>query len=132
MLPECAQYWEGYVSERVQYFKRYATDKLIIAKIKTGSNSVITSIRVTILALCTISDGRPSMYQVFFDYLSYFQRYAPDIVNIAKIRKGNNSINTDDRVMVLAFCTSITVSSFIYLSSILSEICSGQAYCCKN
>ena len=31
MLPEDAQYWEGYVSERVKYFKRYATDKLIIA-----------------------------------------------------------------------------------------------------
>ena len=62
MLPEDAQ-WEDYVSERVKYFKRYATDKLIIAKIKTGSNSVITCNRVTVLALCTISDGRFSMYQ---------------------------------------------------------------------
>ena len=46
------------------------------------------------------------MYQVSFDSLLYFQRYAPEKFNIAKIRKGNNSINTDDRVMVLAFCTS--------------------------
>ena len=66
-----------------------------------------------------------------------------------KIRKGNNSINTSNRGMVLAFCTSphslFTVSSFIYLSSklleiwssiklssILLEICSGQAFYCKN
>ena len=48
----------------VKYFTRYATDKLIIAKIKTGSNSVITYNRVTVLALCTISDGRLSMYPV--------------------------------------------------------------------
>ena len=26
-------------------------------------------------------------------------------LNIAKIRMGNNSINTDDRILVLAFCT---------------------------
>ena len=88
-----------------------------------GSNSVITCNRVTVLALnalCTISDGCHSMYQVSFDSLLYFQRYAPDKFNIAKIRKVNNSINADDRV---------TVSSFIYLSSIL---CSGQAYYCRN
>ena len=73
--------------------------------------------------ICTISDGRLSMYQVSFDSLLDFQKYAPHKFNIAKIRKGNNSINTDDTVMVLAFCTSphspLTVSSFIYLSSIL-------------
>ena len=96
-------------------------DKLIIAKIKMGSNSVITCNRVTVLALCTISDGCLSMYQVSFDSLLYFQRYAPDKFNIAKIRKGNNSINTDNRVMVLAFCTSphnplsLYQVSFIYL-----------------
>ena len=107
--------------KRVKYFERYATDKLIIANIKTGSNSVITCNRVKVLALCTISDGRLSMYHVSFDSLLYFQRYAPDKFNIAKIRKGNNSINTDDRVMVLAFCTSphsplsLYQVSFIYL-----------------
>ena len=52
----------GLFSERVKYFKRYATDKLIIAKIKMRSNSIITCNRVTVLALCTISDGRFSMY----------------------------------------------------------------------
>ena len=38
-----------------------------------------------------------------FDSLLYSQRYTPDRFNIAKIRKRTNSINTDDRVMVLAF-----------------------------
>ena len=101
--------------------KRYATDKLIIAKIKTRSNSVITCNRVTVLALCTISDGHPLMYQVSFDSLLYFQRYASDKFDIAKIRKGNNSINTENRVMVLAFCIlprgplSLYQVSFIYL-----------------
>ena len=84
-----------------------------------GSNSIITCNRGTVLALCTISDGRLSMYQVSFDSLLYFQRYALDKFNIAKIRKGNNSINID--VMVLAFCTfphsplSLYQVSFIYL-----------------
>ena len=65
------------------------------------------------------------MYQVsfdsLFDSLLYFQRYAPDKFNIAKIRKEKSSINTDDRVMVLAFCTSphspisLHQVSFIYL-----------------
>ena len=81
-------------------------DKLIIAQIKIGSNSVITCNRVTVLALCIFSDGHLSMYQVSFDSLLYFQRYALDKLNIAKIRKENISINTEDRVMVLAFCNS--------------------------
>ena len=37
--------------------------------------------------------------------LFYTFSYALDKFNIAKNRKGNNSINTDDRVMVLAICT---------------------------
>ena len=81
-------------------------DKLIIANIKMGSNSKITCNGITVLARCTISDGRLSMYHVSFDSLLYFQRYTPDKLNIAKIRKGNNSINTDYRVMVLVFCPS--------------------------
>ena len=34
------------------------TDKLIIAKVKMGNNSVITCNRVTVLTLCIISEGR--------------------------------------------------------------------------
>ena len=57
-----------------------------------------------ILALCTFSDGRLSIYQVSFNSRLYFQRYALDKLFIAKIKKGSNSVNTGDRVMVLAFC----------------------------
>ena len=59
-----------------------------------------------VLALCTSSDDILSMYQVLFNSLLYLQRYAPDKLNTAKIKKGSNSVNTGDRVMVLAFCDS--------------------------
>ena len=66
----------------------------------------ITCDRVTILALCTSSDGHLSLYQVSFNSPLYFQRYAPDKLFIANIKKGSSSVNTGDRVMVLAFCNS--------------------------
>ena len=53
-----------------------------------------------VLALCISSDDILSMYQVLFNSLQYSQRYALDKLNIAKIRKGSNSVNTGDRVMV--------------------------------
>ena len=90
----------------LQYFQRYAPDKLTIAKIRMGNNSVITCDTVTILALCTPSDGHRSMYQVSFNSLLCFQRNALDKLFIAKIKKGSNSVNTGDRVMFLAFCNS--------------------------
>ena len=58
-------------------------------------------------ALCTSSNGQLSMYQVSFNSVLYFQRYAPDKLFIAKIKKGNNSINPNDSAMVLAFCNSL-------------------------
>ena len=150
------------------YFQRYALDKLFIAKIKKGGNSINTDDRVMVLAFCTLyqcikfhsfifntfrdmlqtslllqklereitvitcdkfknlalctsSDGYSSMYQVSFNSLLYFQRYAPDKLLFAKIRKGSNSVNTGDRVKVLAFCNSLNSPlslyqvSFIYL-----------------
>ena len=53
---------------------------------------------------CTSSDDHLSMYRISFNSLLYFQRYAPDKPFISKIKKGSNSVNTGDRVMVLAFC----------------------------
>ena len=44
--------------------------------------------------------------EVSFNSLLFFQRYAQDKIFIAKIKKGSNSINIGDRVMVLAFCNS--------------------------
>ena len=58
------------------------------------------------------------MCQVTFDSDKYFQRYASDKLVIAKIGKGNNSINTGDRVMVLAFCTSSHYLLSIYQVSL--------------
>ena len=79
---------------------------LLLQKIRKENNSEITCDRVMVLALCTSSDGHLTMYQVSFNSLLYFQRYAPDKLFTAKIKKGSNSINTGDRVMVLAFCSS--------------------------
>ena len=59
---------------------------------------------VTILALCTFADGPLSMYQVSISLLVFFQRYSPDSLFIAKIKKRSNSVNTFDIVMVLALC----------------------------
>ena len=55
--------------------------------IKKGNNSVITCDRVTILAFCTSSDSLLSMCQVSFNSLLYFQRYAPDKLFMAKIKR---------------------------------------------
>ena len=90
-------------------------------KIRKRNNSVITCDRVMILAHCTSSVGHLSMNQVSFISLLYFQRYAPDKLFIAKIKKGSNSVNTGDRVMVLGFSNSVHGPlsmyqvSFIYL-----------------
>ena len=62
---------------------------LFITKIKKGSNSVKIVNRVMIVAFCTFSDGLLSIYQVSFNSLVYFQRYAPDSLFIAKIKKGS-------------------------------------------
>ena len=59
------------------YFQRYAPDKLFIAKIKNGSNSVNTGDRVMVLAFCNSPYSPLSVYQVSLNYLQYFKRYAP-------------------------------------------------------
>ena len=88
------------------YFQRYAPDKLLLQKNEKGSNSVNTVDKVTILALCTSADGPLLICQISFNSIIYFQRYAPDRLFIAKIKKDSNSVDTADRVMVLALCNS--------------------------
>ena len=56
-----------------------------------------------VLALCISSDELLSMYQVSFDSLLYFQRYALNKFFIAKIKKRSISVNIGDRVKVPAF-----------------------------
>ena len=103
---------DGYLSmyqvsfNSLLYFQRYAPDKLFIAKIKKGSNSVNTGDYVMVLAFCNSLQGPLLVYQVSFIYLQYFLRYAPYKHTITKIGKGNNSVITCDRVTVLALCTS--------------------------
>ena len=87
-------------------FRDMLRTSLLMQKIRKGNNSVITCDRITVFVLCTSSDGSMLMYKVSFHSLLYFQRYTPDKLFIAKIERGNNSINTGDRVMVLAFCKS--------------------------
>ena len=76
------------------------SDKLNIAKIMKGSNSVITCNRVKVLALSL------PLSQVSRNFLLYFQIYAPDKLFIAIIKKGSKSVNNGNRVMILAFCNS--------------------------
>ena len=72
------------------------------------------------------------MYQAPFNSPLCFQRNAPDKLFSANIKKGSNSVNTGDIVMVLVFCNflhgPLSVYRFIKLPSILLEICSGQKY----
>ena len=73
-----------------------------------------------VLALYNFSRDLLSMYQVSFNSLLYFQRYATDKLNAEKM-KGSNSVITCDRVLVLAFCNfpygtlSVYHVSFNYL-----------------
>ena len=69
------------------YFQRYALDKLHIANIKKGSNSMNTVDRGLILAFDTFSDGPLSMYQVLFYSHVNFQRYAPNKLFTAKMKR---------------------------------------------
>ena len=88
------------------YFQRYVPDKLNTAKIRKGSSSENTGDRVMVLAFCDSPHDPLSMHQVSFYSHVYFRRYALDKFFIAKIKKTSNSVNTVDRVMILAVCTS--------------------------
>ena len=61
----------------------------LLQKIKKEVNIIN---RVMILALCTSDDDPISLSQVSFNSLVHFQRYAPDKVFIAKMKKGSNYI----------------------------------------
>ena len=57
------------------------------AKIIKGSNSINTDYRVTIPILCTFANDPLSKYQVSFNFLVFFQRYAPDKLLIAELKR---------------------------------------------
>ena len=58
-----------------------------------------------VLAFYDLPYGPLAVYQVSFNSLVYFQRCAPDELFIANIKKESYSVNTVDKVMILAFCT---------------------------
>ena len=49
--------------------------------------TVIICDRVMVLALCTFSDGRLSVYQVSLNSLLYFQRYVQTSFLLQKLRR---------------------------------------------
>ena len=55
-----------------------------------------------LLAFCTFSDGRLLIYQVSFNSLEYFQRYAPHKLSIENIKKESNSVNTPEKASIFA------------------------------
>ena len=119
------------------YFQRYAPNKLFIAKINQESYSVNTGDRVMFLAYCNSLHSPLSLYHVSYIYLQYFQRYAPDKLTIANIRKGNNSEITCDKVTVLALCTfsdgrlsmcQVSFDSLLYFQRYAPD----KLFLCKN
>ena len=87
-------------------------------------------------SLCNSDDGILSLHQVLFNSFPFFQRYDPDDLDIAKIRKGSNSVNSGDRVMVFAFCDFphgpliVYLISFKFLSIISNNILDGWMVGC--
>ena len=102
-------------------FRDMLQTSLLLQKLEREITLKITCDRVTVLALCTSSDGHLSMYQVSFNSLLFLQRYVLDKLFIAKMKKGSDSVNTGESVIVLAFCNSLHSPlsvyqvSFIYL-----------------
>ena len=81
-------------------------DKLIIAKIRKGNNSVITCDGLWFLCSALSLMG---LYQCIKFYLIPFYTFRDMLRTsflLQKFKKGSNSVNTGDRVAVLAFCTS--------------------------
>ena len=81
-----------------------------------------------VLALCTSSDGSLSMYKFHIIPFYTFRDMLRTSFLLQKIKKGSNSINTGDRVMVLdpeIPLMALYQCIFIKLPSILLEICFG-------
>ena len=59
-----------------------------------------------------------ALYQCTKFHIITINTDAPDKLLIAKIKKGSKSVNTGDRVMVLAFCYSPHGPLSVYLVSL--------------
>ena len=90
----------------LQYFRRYGPDKLTKVKLEGE-----ITLKLLVIEIPFLHSALPltAVYQcIKFHLIPFytFQRYAPDKLFTAKIKKGSNSINTGYSVMVLAFCNS--------------------------
>jgi hypothetical protein len=79
-----------------------------------------------VLVHCTFSQCAWPFYEVVLNSNQLFSSYAPDEKNNGKVTKGNYSVSTLDRVMVLVHCTSsycawpyyeVVLNSNLYFSS---------------
>ena len=87
----------------LQYFKIFPPDKLIIAKIRREL-LVIIMIKLWFLHTALLL---MTFYQCIKFYLIPFYTFRymlRERLNIAEIKKGRNSVNTGDRIMIFAFC----------------------------
>ena len=84
------------------YFQRYAPDKLFIAKIKKGSNSVNTTESVTVVAFCTFADSPLSPIKFHLVLFYTFRDMIRANFLLQKLKKGSHSVSTADKVVVLA------------------------------
>ena len=101
--------------------KDHEKNKAYIQSISKGDNSRRTDGRTggrsgTFACTLHFSDGRLSIYQVSFNAFLYFQRYDPDKLFIAKIKKGSNSVNTCGGIcfVLFFFCCCFFLHSAIY------------------
>ena len=93
-------------SENILNGFSYGADTILILKNKKGYNSVNkTTLGVTVLVLCRLSNDGLHLYQVSCKYLERFQ-LLNDTMSILFITKGHNSVNIAHRVLVLVSCIS--------------------------
>ena len=86
-------------------YQSYRADTIFIRKISKGHNSVKNVGGVSVLVLCTSSDGDLYFYKVSWKYSGEYQSYRVDTIFIAKVSKGYNSVKNVGGVTVLILCT---------------------------
>ena len=113
-------------------FRDMLQTSLLLQKIRKGNNSVKACDIVQVLDYAL---PLMAIYQYIKFHLIPFITFRDMLRTnflLQKIKKGSNSVNTGDRVMVLAFCNSphgplsVYQVSFNYLQ--FWELCSGQKW----
>ena len=97
-----------------QGYERYRADTIFMGKISKRNNSIKNVGGVTVLVLCTSSDGGLYSYKISWKYSGWYQSYRVDTISIRKISKGHNSVKNVGGVSVLALCTSSDDRLYLY------------------